>query len=404
MNKADSINFPCKSERGIPFSSSWENLASLLHLSQLEFRENILSKRVEIYRNGKLESTELELVATELINDALEYNLRLKMHDVIRSIMYIAHINRYNPWKDFLESCYADWDGNKRFDEFFSAFTLDRTYNFDSDFLKLLMKKWMVSAICIADNSGDIIPQGILVLMGPQGIGKTRFVRWLMPDARLVLIGSYLDLDSRDSLMMNTSRAIVELGELGESVKKRNKVKAFLTRGFDTYRRMWGLHDTSYPRMTSYIGTTNEVFLTDVTGSRRFWTLPIANINYSVLDKIDVYQLWGEIYDVAIKQRAPYYLSDDERDRLNRYNLQFLRRSSDEQAILDAFDWSVERSNWTEYTASDVCRLVHLTGNHQAQVGKILYRMVCDGTISLPVHHHNTGKRFYLLPPVVKMI
>jgi predicted P-loop ATPase len=374
-------------------------LEYLLPVWQLEFKENILSKRIEIYRAGNLENTELELIATELINNALTYNLQLRMHDTVRSIAYIAHTHRYNPWLQFLQDCYSDWDGTMRFDDFFEAFILDENYCYDAKFIKTLLKKWMIAAVRIANNNGTIIPQGILVILGPQGIGKTRFVNWLMPISDMVLLGSFLDPTNKDSLMTNTSRAIVELGELGESMKKRNALKAFFTRAFDTYRRVFGLHDNQYPRMTSYIGTTNEPFLTDVTGSRRFWTLPVVNINYCILNKINVNHLWGEIYHYAFNEKISYFLDDDERDKLNRFNVQFMKKSSDEQAILDGFDWISDISTWVEYTASDVCNLLHLTGNRQAQVGIILNHMVAGGVINEPVHKHNTGKHYYLLPP-----
>ena len=64
--------------------------------------------------------------------------------------------------------------------------------------------------------------KGVLVLQGPQSIGKTPWVANLLPDtfADYVHLGMHLDPSNRDSVKTAVSHWIVELGEVDSTMNR----------------------------------------------------------------------------------------------------------------------------------------------------------------------------------------
>ena len=114
----------------------------------------------------------------------------------------------------------------------------------------------------------------MLVLAGPQGIGKSTFCRALAVDDQFFL-DDFKDFKSDDSIRKLRGRTVVEISELDALNRSAmSTVKSVLTTQVDTLREPYARHPTEHPRSCVFIGTTNEEhFLTDATGNRRF--LPV---------------------------------------------------------------------------------------------------------------------------------
>ena len=114
----------------------------------------------------------------------------------------------------------------------------------------------------------------MLVLTGPQGIGKSTFCRALAVDDQFFL-DDFKDFKSDDSIRKLRGRTVVEISELDALNRSAmSTVKSVLTTQVDTLREPYARHPTEHPRSCVFIGTTNEEhFLTDATGNRRF--LPV---------------------------------------------------------------------------------------------------------------------------------
>jgi predicted P-loop ATPase len=90
---------------------------------------------------------------------------------------------------------------------------------------------------------------------------------------------------NKDDLMICHSKWILELGECEEALKSytMSKLKAFLTKPNDTYRKPYDKNPLTVPRQFILVGTTNkDEFLVDETGNRRFWCIELN-------EKIDIY-------------------------------------------------------------------------------------------------------------------
>lgn len=112
-------------------------------------------------------------------------------------------------------------------------------------------------------------------MQSPQGWQKSQFLKKLAGDWFDDSFGAMSDKDERLKLH---SAWILEWAEL-ETVFKRKDVaatKAFLSCASDSIRPPYGRETVKMLRPSIIVGTTNETeFLSDTTGNRRFWVVPV---------------------------------------------------------------------------------------------------------------------------------
>ena len=137
----------------------------------------------------------------------------------------------------------------------------------------------MVARIFEPGCQGDYM----LILEGPQSSGKSTACRvlgdpWFSDD----LPGN---VGSRDAALHLRGRWLVEISELHSFGRTEiDALKAFLTRRIDIYRPPYARKDINQPRQGMFIGTCNlRVYMTDPTGSRRFWPVTIGDIDIGLL-------------------------------------------------------------------------------------------------------------------------
>ena len=89
---------------------------------------------------------------------------------------------------------------------------------------------------------------------------------------------------SKDEQRVCNSKWIIELGECEDSLTPSllSKLKGFITKTSDTYRKPYDRNTVTIPRQFILVGTTNkDKFLVDATGNRRFWCVDVN-------EKIDI--------------------------------------------------------------------------------------------------------------------
>lgn len=209
----------------------------------------------------------------------------------------IADQNRYNPIEAYLTT--GVWDGEDRFREIYRILGVTDIKH------QTYITKWFVQCVALGLNREDkpVGADGVLVLQGPQGLAKTSFFRIMSPFPRWFVEGAVVDMGSKDSLITALSGWITELGELDSTLKKEQmSLKAFVTRPEDRLRMPYAKRDSRTPRRTSFCGTVNpKDYLKDETGSRRFWTIPVTNIDKKALFSLRpdwVNQVWFQTFDM----------------------------------------------------------------------------------------------------------
>ena len=189
----------------------------------------------------------------------------------------------------------------------------------DFAWTKIALEKWLIQCCVGVLNSEQFQPRAldlVLTLCGNQGVGKTRFLRALIPKDLKSYFEEGLTLDTssngggKDSQLLALSSWIVELGELDGTVSRSGaaQLKAFLSQRHDKIRKPYGKSVVKKIRQTSFCASVNHSqFISDETGGRRFLPLFInANIT---LGNFDVEGLWKYAWQLMKSGKKPYIAS-----------------------------------------------------------------------------------------------
>lgn len=293
-----------------------ENLRNMLAYYKIICRYNVISKKVIHIIPGE----EFSMDNEENAALACIYSL-MKQNDMPTEghkgyLTRIADENQYNPVLEWVRS--KPWDGVSRLPDFYN--TIEST---EPEAKDLLIRRWMITAMTMALRHG-VDSAGCLVLQGAQDLGKTWWVRKLVPEGLrddLIRTDATVDPHDKDSVSQVISYWICELGEIGATFAKADlqALKAFITKDHDTMRRPYDMGDSRYPRRTALIASVDQmIFLHDTAGNRRFWTIPCTAINS--YHEIDMQQVWAEVLDLIETHGETHQLTADEKAHVKRIN------------------------------------------------------------------------------------
>lgn len=285
----------------------------------ISVRLNVVSHEVEasgIPAEYNPESTRNDLPV--ILYDSLKLDYRCDKQTVGDLLNLIAGKNRYNPVLELIDC--GEWDGTDYFWKLVEILGIRQ----DDVLSQTLLYKWAVQCYRLLHNQVGLSmgADGMLVLQGPQGIGKTSFVRQIGIRPDFVKLGQWLDPKDKDTLRRCTSAWIVELGEIETTLRSDlERLKAFVTNEVDEYRLPYARADNKTARRTSLVGTCNsERFLIDPTGSRRFWTIPVGNIDLNQLMSFPALKFWRQIKQMCAGHPEDFRLTPEERQALELRN------------------------------------------------------------------------------------
>ena len=230
----------------------------------------------------------------------------IKFKDALLAVASSERV--YHPVKKYLAP--LNWDGVERLD----TLLIDYLGAEDNEYTRSVARKTLCAAVARIYEPG-VKFDSVLVLNGPQGIGKSTFFarlggKWYSDSL------SISDMKDKTAAEKLQGYWILELGELA-GIKKMDveTVKSFITRTDDKYRQAYGTVVESHPRTCIVVGSTNSEsgFLRDVSGNRRFW--PVLVKGDSVRSVFDlspdiVSQIWAEAI-VQYRAGEELYLTGD---------------------------------------------------------------------------------------------
>lgn len=298
-------------------------LKDILRENGVSVRYNKISHSVEI--DGVFEGHNPETFKNDLPTILWDYYRKRYIctaSSIADQINVIASQNCFNPVEEMLDGT-EPWDGVDRVEQLNKILGIGD----DDKLSRTLVYKWLLQALSLAFND-ELHPfgaDGILVLQGAQGIGKTSFVRKIGALPELTKTGLYIDHRDKDTVRRVTSAWISELGELETSLRSDlERFKAFITSEVDEYRLPYARSDSRFIRRTSIVATCNsERFLVDSTGSRRFWVVPVEKIDLDELKTFNALQLWKQIQSELIDNEQGFRLTPSEREELAKRNAAF---------------------------------------------------------------------------------
>lgn len=269
-----------------------------------------------------------------------------------------AHEKPYHPIKNYLQSL-PTWDKKPRVDNLL----IDYFGAEDSLYTKAVMRKTLVAAVRRVYNPG-VKFDSVLILNGPQGIGKSTFFgklgkQWFSDSLTLT------DMKDKAGPEKLQGYWILELGELA-GMKKMDveTVKSFITRTDDKYRVSYGINVESHKRQCIIVGSTNAEggFLRDITGNRRFWPVKVnKKSKYKPWDlsEEDVNQIWAETLEIS-KTSEELYLKGKEADMAKKEQCDAME-TDDREGLIRTYLNILLPKNWDNMSIYD--RRNFLRGN-----------------------------------------
>ncbi len=226
------------------------------------------------------------------------------------AILAVAAERSYHPIKEYLDHL-PEWDGTDRVE----TLLIDYFNATDNSYTRAVTRKMMVAAVARIVHPGTKF-DSVLILNGPQGIGKSTFFAKLAGDW---FSDSLTLTDMKDKAGPEKLQGywILELGELAGMRKTDVEVvKSFISRSDDKYRASYGVNVESHPRQCIIVGSTNAEsgFLRDITGNRRFWPVRISGDGQRKAWQMSVYdveQIWAETLLLYAKGEKLYLEGSD---------------------------------------------------------------------------------------------
>lgn len=226
------------------------------------------------------------------------------------AVLAVAAERAYHPIKEYLDHL-SEWDGIDRVE----TLLIDYFDAIDNSYTRAVTRKMMVAAVARIYHPGTKF-DSVLILNGPQGIGKSTFFAKLAGDW---FSDSLTLTDMKDKAGPEKLQGywILELGELAGMRKTDVEVvKSFISRSDDKYRASYGVNVESHPRQCIIVGSTNAEsgFLRDITGNRRFWPVRISGDGKRKAWQMSVYdveQIWAETLVLYAKGEKLYLEGSD---------------------------------------------------------------------------------------------
>ena len=244
------------------------------------FRYNTFAGAIEIsekapwyenrgHRGARISDEDIILLKFFLIK---HHQIEFRQEIVMEAIVVMAFRRHYHPVRNYLNS--LKWDKTPRLDTW-----LIKCGAVDNVYTRAVARKTLCAAVRRVFQPGCKWDY-ILILEGPQGIGKSTICRIL---GRLWGADMNLDPHAKDSVHMMLGKWIIELSEMvALKWAEASALKSFITRETDTVRLSFARHAKDFPRQSIFIGTCNPEhvgYLADTTGNRRFW---IVNLPHKI--------------------------------------------------------------------------------------------------------------------------
>ena len=318
-------------------------LAVELFLSDnYNFRRNVLNGKLEFaVRSANGQLGDYRVLTQEALNSIIINALRDGQDELfnpktdISMFVNSEEVAVFNPIGDYLSSLPA-WDGQNHVARLFSRLpgVSSEQLAYLSIWLRSTVAHWLQMDTL---HGNEVVP----TLIGPQGCGKTTFLRRLLPQHLREYYLDHLNLSNKfDKEMALTNNLLVNLDELDAIRPSQHAaLKQTLSKSKVNGRPIYGCSQQDRPRFASFVATTNNPHpLTDATGSRRYICLTIPEGRFiDNSGNIDYDQLYAQVLHELRELEAPYWFNNDEVARIQQLNQGYMEQKDMAEMITACF-------------------------------------------------------------------
>ena len=262
----------------------------------------------------------------------------------------------FNPIRHFLDNL-PKWDGQNHVARLFSRIPGLSTeqHAFLAIWLRSAVAHWLQLDTL---HGNEVVP----VLIGPQGCGKTTFLRRLLPTELRQYYLDHLNLSNKfDKEMALTNNVLVNIDEFETiSPSQQSMLKQTISKSMVNGRPIFGKVQADRLRYASFVATTNNPHpLQDVTGSRRYICLEVPKgQQIDNVGDIDYQQLYAQVLYEIRQKNAPYWFNNEEVARIQELNLDFRQQTDIADMIRICFRKPEKGESAKAINCTDILKMI----------------------------------------------
>jgi hypothetical protein len=219
---------------------------------------------------------------------------------IFSCVQALAKQNQKSPFLDYVKGLH--WDGQPRL----NTWLTDYWGVSDSEYIQEVASKWLISACARMENPGTKV-DWMMIVVGPQGTGKTSMPAVIFNGNSLTLYGESND---KDLHMKIHSALVIGFDELDSFGKKESSfLKAMITTSQDHFRPPYGSAVEVFDRRCTLYGCGNrhEFLQSDPSGYRRYAIVEVSQLlDFQQLEAARD-QIWAEAWYRYSNSKEAYW-------------------------------------------------------------------------------------------------
>ena len=259
----------------------------------------------------------------------------------------------YNPFEEYFNDLKPWNEKTDYIKKFAKTIKTENPKHFEKVFKRFLVGT--LDCLLNPESVNDVC----LVFQSSQGLGKSRWMRALLPKQFQddYLYEGSIDTRNKDHNMYLSKYWFIHLDEL-EALKGNSieAIKAYITRRMINERKAYGRYDTKFERRASFLGSVNaDKFLSDMTGNRRWLVFKVLKINY--MHELNTDKLWAQVLHLH-KGGYRHWFNIQEIKSLNQSNERFREVSLEEELLLRYFTFDPKNKNGELLSSSEIIQKI----------------------------------------------
>ena len=337
--------------------------------TNFDFKLNVLTQRVIYSRKDDDKNFH---VLTDYLRNTIYLELVGKCKkisfDDFKKLLFSDFVTEINPIKELIIATSKEIDTTKDFiNDIASTVKVENAGNWNTYF-----KKWFVAMIANVFVDTKNTNHTCLVLAGEQGLFKTTWLEALIPSELIEYrYTGQIKVESKDTLKQLATRLLVVIDDQLHKLNQNNQddLKFLITLNVITWRGLFKEFDYDCPRLASFCGSVNgREFLTDLTGSRRFLSFYVENIDMDGLKSINILNAYGQAFNLY-NENFKYWFDSEDIDIINKENEDYTMTPIEQDLIEKNFD--LNNSSNEYYNATEIKIILESSSRDRLSTKKI---------------------------------